>query len=118
MTAGSLGKRDTIKLLGLCDKIVMKFTTDSANYDLLEDTNIHSAIMNFYTQAEYDLAIIDGLPLGLTVLVDSETQIKINGQSFYNDFLQDIVYEANNHFKSAVIKDNGISGTVEITILK
>ena len=41
----AISARDVMKSLGLCDKIVKKFSTTTTNYDLFQDTDIKNALL-------------------------------------------------------------------------
>ena len=109
----AISARDVMKSLGLCDKIVKKFSTTTTDYDLFQDTDIKNALLEFYNTAQLG----DGVKVGVVLLLDSITQVKVNNQGFYNDLIGDLVFSIQNTIKSLKIKDTGKTGTIEINIL-
>lgn len=93
-------------------KIGKKFTTTTTDYDLIQDTTINTILLNYYSADE----ILKGIDMTVSVFVDTVTEIKINGQAFYNDFLNDIVFDTTQLISKIIIKDTGITGYIEIIL--
>lgn len=93
-------------------KIIKDFTTSTVDYDLFQDTSIRNALLQFATEEE----LTEGIDLNITVLIDTKTQVKINNQSEYNDFLADTVFDICQTINSVKIKDSGITGQIEVII--
>lgn len=93
-------------------KIGKKFTTTTTDYDLIQDTTINTILLNYYSADE----ILKGIDMTVSVFVDTATEIKINTQNFYNDFLNDIVFDTTQLITNIVIKDTGITGYIEIIL--
>lgn len=97
--------------------IILKFLSTTNDYDLLQDTNIQSALVSKY--GFYGSHIpTDGINASITVFIDSITQIKINNENFYQDFVSDIVWSnsGNSIFHSIKIKDASVYGTISISL--
>ena len=111
----SISKKDLAKQATVAEKISLNFTTTSADHDLYKNENIQNALLEFYSRSQID----DGIKMVVTVILTSSiaTQIKINNQSFYNDFISGVVFDCTNLITSIKIKDTGISGTIEMLLL-
>lgn len=93
-------------------KIGKKFTTTTTDYDLIQDTTINTILLNYYSADE----ILKGIDMTVSIFVDTVTEIKINTQDFYNDFLNDIVFDTTQLISKIIIKDTGITGYIEIIL--
>ena len=90
------------------------FTTTTEDYDLLQDANIQSALL----ENGIDMSIEQSVRANLIVTVGAKTQIKFNEQTNYNDFLGDKVYISGcaSNFSKIIIKGNGIAGLISIML--
>lgn len=93
-------------------KIGKKFTTSTTDYDLIQDATINNILLNYYTAEEIE----KGIDMTVSIFVDVATEIKINEQAFYNDFLNDIVFDTTQLISKIIIKDTGITGYIEIIL--
>lgn len=94
------------------NKFVKKFTTTSTDYDLIEDIGISTILLNFFTQDEIDV----GVDISILIYISSVTQVKINNEAFYSDFINDEIYDYTGNISSIIIKDTAISGWLEVVI--
>jgi hypothetical protein len=106
-------KRGSVQFVeGERDHFVIKFTTTSTDYDLITDTNIRAALEEFLSSSQ----INEGVYLSFSILVKTPTQVKINDRSFYDDFINDVVFDHQDLITSIKIKDTSIDGTFECWI--
>lgn len=93
-----------------------KFTTTTAQYDLMSDINVVNLLHEFGIS---DYTITNGVYSQITVIVDKPTQIKFNVGDIFEDFVSDVVYDSTvpYSFKHVYIKDNAISGSITFMLV-
>lgn len=96
----------------------IRFTTTSADYDLLADTVILDGILKHYGSSVVDSIKQGNVQMNVTVFVDSETKIKFDLNDNYQEFIMRLVYSSNGYVypKHIYIQDSSISGMLSIQI--
>ena len=96
----------------------IEFTTSSADYELLQDTNVKTAIkerLGFTTDEEYN-KYIEGNHLNMyfELFFGGKQSVSVNGSYYYPTMEGDLYYSGNfiNPLQSIKIKNNGVSGMI------
>ena len=100
----------------------VNFTTNSANYELLSDTNILNAIRERLglTTNEEVVKYIESNKLNMyfEIYFTSQQNVSVNESNYYTTMLGDLYYSGNfiNPLRSIRILNSGVSGTIAFQI--
>lgn len=96
----------------------IKFTTTSANQEILEIKEIKDVLfsmLNAKSEEEYQMLISNGIDTNVDIFT-SETRIQINNTT-YNDLIENSVYSTNNITRIYSIKsENPTTGVIVFTM--
>lgn len=96
----------------------IKFTTTSANQEILEIKEVKDVLFNMLNaknEEEYKMLISNGIDTNVDIFT-SETRIQINNTT-YNDLIENSVYSTNNITRIYSIKsENPATGVIVFTM--